>query len=330
MKKFNGINIPVSYLPSFEWVRDLQYYEGSLISEIKTKKGELYIFIWCDCSEHLNRWIAAKTTKRSIYLLMSGVISIRKFLNIYLLDDNVYLLDINEKFEPENATYLHLNELTNNYLPKDGVFLSKELIPNSSNYEYPVLIEKYWTSEELALFPRKFMDAYSLIQKYISSSKNKKSPITDLPWNGGGSSVSFYSDLRNELGKSLGVNAIQYASPGYFLFKGNRKIGVLIQKNLQLYIDNKESIDMKFNQISSYLRDHELNTENVELTKNQEEWLKNNGESLMNNFTEPNWDWIYKSTDNVFIAVKVAMSFYRRMKPLSEFVGSNRAIFSEY
>lgn len=328
MKNHNGINIPANYLPSFEWVRDLQYFEGSLISEVKTTKGELYVFIWCDCNNKLNRWIAAKTTKRSIYLLTSGIVTIREFLNTYLLDDNVYLLDINEKFSPENATYLHLNELNDKYLPQEGVYLSKDLIPKALSNEYPVLIEKHWNSEELALFPRKFMDAYSLIQKFISSTKKYDGSITDLPWNGGGSSVSFYSDLRNEIGNNLGVNAIQYASPGYFLFKGNRSIGELLENNIQKYISDKENVDMIFNQMSSYLRDNELNTENIILTKKQEDWLEKNGASLMSCFSEPSWKWLHKNTGNTFVAVKVAMSYYRRIKPLSEFVISKKATFS--
>ncbi len=329
MKNVKGVNIPVNYLPKFQWVEDIQYFEGALMSEYKTEKGELYVFHWCDCTDTVNRWLAVKTNRRSLYLLTSGLVTMESFFKEHILDSNIYLLDMGANDEIESATLTHIDSIAGEYLPKPDVCVSVDLMPSSYEANYPVLIDQNWSSEELAGFPRKFMDAYALIAKFMSDNIRQVQGAAEAPWLGGASSVSFYQELRGNLGRELGINAVQYASPGYFEFTAKRDISLLLKKNIDAYLNKKDDINAVFNTISAYLKDHKLNKDNTEPNEQEKEWLLENGKKLMDFFNEPTWEWVKEISPDAFRAVKISMSYYRRIRTLSGYVDSKKAVFAK-
>lgn len=328
MKSIDGINMDLEYLPEFEWVEDIQYFDGTLTAEYRTKTGEIYVLQWCDCTADRNRWLAARVNRRSLYELTSGLITLRNFFEKRTLDRNFYILDIDQDDQIQKAYMVHLEKVSQEYLPEEGVFISPELLPDKESTSYPVLIDEFWSEKELAEFPRKFIDAYSLIHKYAFDSDDEM--LTNYPWKGGYSSTALYSMLRDKLKRSLGINAIQYASPGFVQFAANRDIALLVKKNVDDYIKNKDLIDEAFRNISNYLSENDLNDERAKLDSSQEEWLEKKGERLMQFFSEPTWQWMTQNTPDVFRAVKVSMSYYRRIKPLSKYVNSNMAVFGKF
>lgn len=330
MKSIDGIRVDLEYLPEFEWVEDIQYYDGTLTAEYRSKSGDVFVFHWCDCTNELNRWLAVRVNRRSLYELTSGLISLRDFFEQRLLDRNVYILDINLNENIQSAYIVHMAQVAEDYLPEQGVFISTELLPDKEYTNYPVFIDKHWSDKELSEFPRKFMDAYSLIHKYVSKEETDRDNILTLyPWKGGYSSTAFYSTLRNKLKRILGIDAIQYASPGYIYFSANRDIALLVKKNVDLYIDNKEEIDEVFSGISNYLSKNNLNDKHAKLNHEQEKWLEHKCAKLMQYYSEPSWQWVLSNTPDVFRAAKVSMSYYRRIKPLSIYVKANMAVFGK-
>lgn len=322
MKTFNGIDFK-NYLPSFHWVADLQYYEGSLLSEYRTDRGEIYAFLWCDASDTHNRWLVAKTTKRSLYGLNAGIFSIRNFFEQQILEDSVYLLDIDAEEQISHALLTKLSNIANDYLPEEGILIAPEFRP--VNEYYALLIDgELSTGDLMQNIPNQFRDLYNLIKLGIDyKAQGITKLITDTAWKKDYSVADFFRGLNQ---KSLfGVNEIQYASPGYIQFDADNKIGLEVSKEINYFIANRSAISQFDLEIGKYIKYHKLNNEETSLDAHLT-WLGEQGEKLMQYFTEPTWAWLSQHTKNTFVAVKIARAYVKRIRTIADYVESNKVI----
>lgn len=330
MKIIEGLKIPNKYLPKLEWVRDIQYFEGPLLSEYKTNSGEIYALHWCDCSEVYQRWVAVRVTKRSLIELTAGLISIYELLKDRSQDPNLLLLDFSSTADITCAKWVRFNDLPSSYLPNETEIISLELIENHDANTYPMLIDGEWKSEELSTIQRRFMDIYALLFQNEKKSRSTEQKLMDVPWKGGYSSVNFYKTLKENLLNMVSLKAITYASPGYVEFFADRKIGLKVKRNIDIYISNKESIDHIYSNLSKYITQEGFNQMDVvTLNQDQERQLRQLSEKLLSNFSEPSWEWLLKTSSDVFKSTQTARSYYRKIKELSSFVANNRMLFSE-
>lgn len=337
MIDIDGIHITEEFLPGFTWVADIQYFEGSLLSEYKTSQGDTFVFLWCDCSDRFNRWLVGRTSQRSLYLLTAGLVGTREFFESNLLDNNVYIIDSDGEDNIHSAYLTHLDSVASHYLPVPETYISLSLMPQESvsNY-YPVLIDGDWDTKELTEMPKKFLDIFSLISRFKataqltqSSLAQTASNITNAPWKGGFSAAFFYEKLRKDFCPDAGIDAIQYASPGYIKFSTDRAISLLVKKNLDIYNNNKKDIDRDFASSTVYLRDQKLNEPDSVPSADDLRVLGQFGENLMSYFSEPSWSWIQSNCPDNFIAIKVARSYVTRIRSLDKYVQEGKAIFAQ-
>lgn len=327
MNDIRGLIITKEYLPSFEWVRDIQYFDGPLLSEYKTNTGDTYIFHWCDCSENLNRWLAVRVSKRSLLELTSGLLSIHEALTVKNQENTSIILDIDDNVDIAEAKLVSISDLPTSYLPKKEVTIDPELFHDYDGSVYPILIDGEWDSDDLSMIQRKFIDIYSLIVNFVDQ---RKQNFSDHPWKGGFSSVNFFHDMRNALIFKPDIKAIHYASPGYIEFRAKRNISLKIKYNVDKYIINKEEINKYYAELSNYVRDEEFNKmDNVELTPQQENTIKRLGQGLLQHFTDPTWEWLQNKSSSTFKSAKIAKSYCNRIKDLASFIEDNRAMFAE-
>lgn len=330
MKNLEGINIPKEYLPKFNWVRDIQYFDGPLLSEYVTDSNEIYAFYWCDCSDVYHRWLAVRVTKRSLLELISGLVSIYDFLIKRSQEPNLYVLDFDSDGEVGNSQLVNINNIPNSYLPEKDEIIDPVLFEDYDKDIYPVLIDGKWETEELAYIPRKFIDLYSLLQNYKKPKKTTSEKMVDMPWKGGFSAVNFYYYLRSSLLIKPEIKAIQYASPGYIEFFADRETSLIIKRNIDRYLSNKEIIDTVYSNLSKYIKDEEFNKmETVFLTKEQEESLMQFSKNLLEHFTDPTWEWVLDNSSDVFKATKISRSYCKRIMDISSFILSERLVFAE-
>jgi len=329
MITIDGLDLPEKYLPDFEWVRDIQYYDGPLLSEFISKSGELYTFHWCDCSEEHQRWLVLRVTKRSLLELTSGLISIYNFMTNRPLSSSPILLDYNDDGCVVGSKMINIGDLPESYLPSKEAMIMPELFEESEKKIYPLLIDGDWKSEELSIIPRRFMDLYALIFQFIKKSKSTEAKLMDVPWKGGYSSVNFYSTLKANLSQNVELKSIQYASPGYIEFYADRDISLLLKKNVDIYINSKEEIDTVYRNLSLYIQVEKFNKMNVvKLTASQDVMLNRLAESLLSKFSEPSWEWILNTSSDTFKSTQTARSFYRKVKEVSNFVLEERLLFA--
>src|SRR5262245_38565982 len=61
-------------------VRDIEGYEGPLLSEFRSEHGEPYLYHWCDRDKTHNRWLVVRTVKREILRYEAGDIPLRRLI----------------------------------------------------------------------------------------------------------------------------------------------------------------------------------------------------------------------------------------------------------
>lgn len=331
MDKIDGLKIPSNFLPLFEWKKDIQYFEGPLLSEYTTNKNETYAFHWCDCSDDLQRWMVVRVSPRSLLELTAGLITIRELLIDRSQDRAPLLIDMNDDDEIIFSQRVQIQDLPVEYLPKKDVFISSELFENYNAKVYPLLLNGDWNSDQLALVQRRFMDTYALLSQHTKRAADTEKKILDFPWKGGFSSLHFYNELKKGIRNFISLRAITYASPGYIEFNADRSISLILKKNVDTYIANKEKTDHIYKNLSNYISEEKFKDteEKVVLNKKQEETLEKLSIDLLDNYSEPSWDWIREISSDSYKSTQITRSYYRKIKELSGFVEDGRLSFAE-
>lgn len=110
-------------------VRDLEYFEGPLMSEFISEDGTSYIHHWCDCdgdnpysNNKVNRWLVFKTTPELIesWENMEVGQNIRTVFRGMFAENIAYIVDINGS-DVVRAWQLGIDEIPDTYIPADVV-----------------------------------------------------------------------------------------------------------------------------------------------------------------------------------------------------------------
>ena len=142
MLEINGMTFDIKFLPKFIFIKDLQYFDGTLLAEYETKQGDNYVFHWCDCSDTLNRWLVVRISKRSLSQYKSGLSTLYNLLYRDNLDETYYLLDIDTNQKIQKCFLVQKESLDIEYLPEEDTFILPELIFDKNENSYPILIDK--------------------------------------------------------------------------------------------------------------------------------------------------------------------------------------------
>jgi hypothetical protein len=109
----------------FEFVADLVSYDGPLESLFRDRKGELYLYSWCDSESNYNRWIVLRVEKTRIKKYILGKLSLKDVIT-EPIDGVVYLLNIDNNLNTLGARVVSPPELNPSYIPDADSYLSFE------------------------------------------------------------------------------------------------------------------------------------------------------------------------------------------------------------
>jgi len=115
MESLERIGMEAKQVPDFVHVRDLEYFDGPLLSELRDKHSNLYIEKFCSCDQEKQRTLIVRSDEKSISeylnsnLTMFGLV-VEKSSNIGWLCD--YDNEGNRKFY-----IVEVSELPKKYLP---------------------------------------------------------------------------------------------------------------------------------------------------------------------------------------------------------------------
>ena len=151
-------SLPISGLCK---VRDLEYFDGPLLSHFQHARGGHYLSYWCDRDEEVNRWMLIRVGEASIVRLINRFIPLDRAIPQACQDDYVYFIDLDTHGATVRASLCITEQIPEGYLPKPGVYLEYE--PSKDDRSYAVLIEGTLTNEQLSEIPVRYGQAYAFL-----------------------------------------------------------------------------------------------------------------------------------------------------------------------
>lgn len=109
--------ISLARLPvDLEFVRDIEEFEGPLLSEFRSSDGETFLYHWCDCDERANRWLVFRVSRQDLFRYLAGRVSLRSLIQ-ERRDGFLYVVDLDGDATLLSAWLVDADKLPENYLP---------------------------------------------------------------------------------------------------------------------------------------------------------------------------------------------------------------------
>lgn len=302
-------NLPLGHL---NYKRDLIYFDGPLLSEFVSDKGEVYLKYWCDCDENVNRWMVFKIKEQDRLRLVLGVKSLYQAI-LEQPDHFVFFSDEDER--KEKYQMVMSKNIPQSYLPDEDSFLDIEDYREDENIT-SLIFENQWELDALKDLFNKFSQIYDFI---FVSNKVSKSLGATMPWQGGFSSVHFYNKLKELIppNQKSQFTSIHYASPGYIKIKVDREVSDITLKAINNYALNKKHIDSIYSKLKNRIQSLNLNQVEPEQAisgyRNDGQCLELYGK-LCNGLGGFDKHWLDRFVETDFAKCKMVMAHFRRLE----------------
>lgn len=112
----------------FEYLRDIEAFEGPLISEFRADDCRLFLFIWRDRDDEYNRWLAIQVSERDIAMYEDRKVSLRGMIQ---QTSRMFLADVDAKGAFVRWFSLTREALPDVYLPQEASYFDPALRPLS-------------------------------------------------------------------------------------------------------------------------------------------------------------------------------------------------------
>lgn len=334
MKKVSGKRVRKS-LYSHQWVEDILYFEGPILSLLKASTTQDYFYYHVDQSDRAVRWLAISVSRREISQYMKGKKSLRWLVKRH---EEVALVDLNAAGEVANALVCDLEKLPSEYLPPKQSLFDPDLSPVSDTEllpapgSYTLDVDGQWFFEDLAKIPKYYIQMYSFFYSLVhlgrqSVRSNAHDIYRRFPWRGGFSSVNFYRQLQSVI-PSLHepeVTEMHYASPGKIQLELLSDVAERLRDSLATATDNAselETLRKEFGNVQRAERwaDVDGTLTSIRISKELRPYLKNTLDRTCDLLGISEYaDDIRTLAGNDLVAVKIVLSYSRRVTKLTGF-----------
>ena len=314
-----GISLPSLPISGLQRVRDLESFDGPLLTHFVHPHGDHFLYSWVDCDQAANRWMVIRVSEANILRLVHRVVPLNFVIPSQCQDDFVYFIDLDASAKPVSTSMCALAAIPADYLPQSGSYLPAS-DPIAATDSYTVMIEGDWSVEDLGEFPRLLTQAYSLI---YGLNVLHLPEFEEYPWRGGFSSMHFYKWAHNRIPAEHRprVAKMQYASPGFIDFRLHGPSGALVEKCI-VDCKQKSSIAAAYGSLMGYIRENRLNE--IEAVRDSrwsqhETRLRELTEQLISGFSVIDSKTYFSTCTRAFEAAKIAASFYARIRGMMSF-----------
>ncbi|HAN73751.1 MAG TPA: hypothetical protein DCQ51_20680 [Planktothrix sp. UBA8407] len=139
MNTLNGC--PLNKFPlNLQYVADLIYFDGPLVSLLENESGESYLYCWSDVNSVYNRWLVFRVTKNSLQDYLLGKLSLRDLI-LNPVDGFHYAIDIDNDLEVKNTFWILPENLPDSYIPEEDSYHDPSLLNPEQGEEDIKLIE---------------------------------------------------------------------------------------------------------------------------------------------------------------------------------------------
>ena len=300
------------------------HFDGPILSEFSTQRGERYLYYWTDCDAGDNRWMIFKVSENDRLRLIAGRKSLRNLMKE--LSDFVIFADLNSNLEPSGIWLVDVLDIPHSYFPDHDSYLTlssvNEVIGTDS---VTMLIDEEWNLPGLDKLVKCYSQVYSFIY-FLKGQTNEC--FRNYPWQGGFSAVHFYKALERgiPLGDSIRLEKIQYASPGYIRLSANKNISSATAEAIARFNLKTKKIADVSDSLYSEIRRLGLNQQEPEDavrgfsdSPKLLRWISELIELL-----DIEKEKILALTNNPFERTKIALAHHKRMKEFCDFLSSGK------
>jgi len=205
--------------------------------------------------------------------------------------------------------------------------------------ETEILLDKDWSLSDLGLFSDKYIQVYSFFYSIVEASDEHRKVYQQYPWRGGYSTVNFYWKLNYSIPRENRpqIKKIRYASPGEITLTQIRDVAIAAAATItavsiaagranKIYSDVMKGIsERKLSKINLRREEMQLSLEELQFIAEAKKLLQ---EQLA--ITEDNARSFEEKTDsNSLMQLKILLSVFRRVEPLSKLVTAGKISFSK-
>lgn len=319
MHDLNGIPLKALPVHDLEWVKDLENFDGPLLSQFRHRRqGDNYLFYWCDCDKQLNRWMVLRVSETSLIRLVNRMIPLDQVIPKGCQDDFVYFVDMDEDGGHKIIHLLALEAVPQEYTPGQGAFISAEVAERLGWYS--IIIERSLTIPKWRELLRDFSNAYSFLYNLV---KLKSQRLKGHPWKGNFSAMHFWREITSFVPSedSPELAAMQYASPGYIRYKLDSQVASRVGDMVSLYLESFTRIEEAYKNLAAFIRANKLN----DLQEDDPRWKGHNGELerltrfLVQVLDLPASSEFLAAARRPFEAAKMTIAFAQRIRQLAGF-----------
>lgn len=318
-------------IPGLEWVRDLIYFDGPLLSEFRSSAGDTYLFHWCDLEGGTNRWMAFRVSRAELVKYLYRQLTLRKLID-ESQDGFVYIVDIGDNRKHQRVFWVSLGDVPDDFLPDPNSMLVFDGSREQA-HSYAALIDKEWGVEDLASFPRRFIEVYTFLYLLADSEREPPRSTHMFSYNfekgRGWTAGHFFRELQAQIptnDRPGGVEEFRYSSPGFISLRMNPKLGATITAAVNRYTEDQSSILDSYKILYDFLHDNSALSDDDDdmepfgpIAETGHDYLAVSRE-LCRRLGFVDWDRIYSACEqNLVAAAQVLLIYCRRLKTLAHY-----------
>lgn len=326
-------------LPSASIVETLVFYDGPQLVLLKDESDYVILGIAVEKEGMEYPLFCAAALQRNFTNYMIGKVDLR-FVFKATPARRLYFTELPNGSNTCALRRATAKDLTDESLfPEPGIFSSvhTHLMKDQSYYEddrQKFLIDGTWEARDFSRFHGRMADTYSLLhiaqrldRKDITADEISylRSSISEKPWQGGGSYLSFYGGIKDKMAlmHPLRVAGIEYHSTGYVDLAGNRQILTDIIKSIDLLISDYKNLLKTYRAIYNALKkEGALGVGNDKIVTEvaASAYLQKLSNGLAGRLGLPNTDYLLEACENnAVVYSKLVLSYFRRVKGLADF-----------
>lgn len=320
----------------YQWVEDLLFFDGPVLSYVRANSQQDYFYLWVDNDWQWNRWMAIPVTREMIRGYKLRTMSLLDLIN---QNKDVTFVDIADGMEIKRAFSLSTNDIPEDMLPESNSFFDPDFCPTGEDVlldatSYYLGIDGNWFMEDFTNLQKRYGQLYAFIYTLMNLDRtsvidNIKRIFAEGNWYGGFARVNFFNQLDRVIPSmhEPRVDAYHYASPGHLKLElwseASEKLSAVAKTTLNDNVRVLELVDT----INRFLRDKDLKSKGdiSILTAEAREELFTLSDSLCKYLGIGEFETDFKllvGGDPIRYS-KILLSFERRLRDVLPFVERN-------
>jgi len=234
--KMTGLPVTLTH------VRTLQSFDGPLLAEFRSERGDPYLYYWCDRADDIDRWMVLRTLPQDLARYLLRLASLREVIT-KSPERYMFLVDL-DRDDREQASYLvKVESLPEQYLPTEESFFDAAAESESGKQE--LFVGEHWGPEQVTESPRRYQNVYDFIALLGRHGSARRLPTITYNLTQGFVFYTLFEKFHEWVvpEKEGNLRGLAFASPGYIRFDVQPTIAADVRRAVERYAVGRETVD---------------------------------------------------------------------------------------